>query len=94
MKRAMLILIIISISLILLGALVMLLALVGANWNFRLIFAGETESFAYTVSEDFSDITVNGDTPDVRFLPSENGERRVDIVRRKNGYEYSSFGSG
>ena len=78
MKRATKLWLLIAAALILIGLLVLLAAAAIHQWDFTVFtFAEKKEEITFSISETFRDITVESDTEDITFVPSEDGKCRV-----------------
>lgn len=64
---------VIAASLMVLGMVILLLTAHAVNWN----FAGFSTSVYNKVDSEFDSISINTDTADIEFLPSDNGNCRV-----------------
>ena len=69
---------ILSLSLLLLGASLFIGGMTMLNWNFKALSTVKYETNEYTVTEEFSSIRIKTDTARVILVPSEDG--RVSVV--------------
>lgn len=69
--------------LILFGALLFVCAMSLNGWDFDKLSTLEYEAKTFVLEEAFSDLSIETDTGDIRFLPSEDGSRRVVICEQK-----------
>lgn len=82
MTRALKIWLITAALLILLGALLFVGVMAAAGWDLSGL-SGTVEQGSIPVGEAFERIVINGDTQDLRILPSEDGVCRVDYALRR-----------
>ncbi|MBE6635802.1 MAG: DUF4097 domain-containing protein [Ruminococcaceae bacterium] len=64
-------------AVMLMGCILFLVALTMSGCSFVNIFSDKLDTNSYDITESFSDISVNADTADITFLPSEDGICRV-----------------
>ena len=67
----------IAIGLVAIGAAIFVGAMALAHWDFGSFGAAKFETNTYVISEDFRGISIEGDTEDITFLRSEDGQCRV-----------------
>lgn len=77
MKMNVLIPVIIAVSLIITGLAFCACALFLENFDFKKLATDRYQSETYTVTEDFTNIEINVDTDDIKFLPSDDGICKV-----------------
>ena len=71
-------------SLVLFGAILFLGAMAAMGWNFGKLSTSKYETNTYEIAEAFEAISVNINTADIEFLPSESGEYSVVCYEREN----------
>lgn len=80
--------------LLLTGCIIFGSAMTTMKWDFNKLSTEKLETTEYVLNEDFNSISINTDTADVFFLPSENNkvkvvcyefEKQKHIVEAKNG---------
>ncbi|MBQ8746680.1 MAG: DUF4097 family beta strand repeat protein [Clostridia bacterium] len=71
----------------------LVLVLVGFGMNGFRLPTHVSETNTYTVTEDFSDISVNIETADVRFLPAE-GETCTAVCKEQQKYRFAVTSDG
>lgn len=82
METATKVLLIIAACLIVLGSLLFVTVMSVAKWDFTVLGA-KYETIVYTPSADFNSISVNTDTADVFFAPSEDESCRVVCLEQE-----------
>ena len=70
-------LIIISVLLIVIGTALFAVAACSVGWDFTKLGAGKYETNTHEISEDFTDISINTNTADIVFIPSNDGVCKV-----------------
>lgn len=78
MKKAGMIWLIVAASLILLGAIGMVVTMSMSDWQFSKLGSTSYGTKVHTVNEEFRDLLVKTDTADLRFALSEDGVCRVE----------------
>ena len=63
--------------LIVIGAIAFAAAMSACGWNFTKPNTKQYETVTYAVKENFSDISIDADSADIFFVPSEDGECKV-----------------
>ena len=66
-----------SFSLILLGSITFTATACAVNWDFSKFSTVELETNTYTFTESFQNLSIDVNTADLTFLPSDNGESKV-----------------
>jgi len=77
MKKATVVWIIVASALVVLGGLLFVGAMSINKWNFRSLSTVRYETNTYEIADDFNGISINTDTADITFLPSEDGKTKV-----------------
>ena len=77
MSKATKIWLIIAASLVLLGIIIFTVVMTVLKWDFRKLSTVKYETNTYTVTEDFNDISINTNTADIVFLPSDDGTFKI-----------------
>ena len=85
MRKSTKIWLVIAICLILVGCSMMAVTLHSLNWDLSGLDTGKYETNAYTVSQPFSNISVDTDTAEVIFALSPDGKCRVECFEEENG---------
>lgn len=80
MKKGKKVSFIVAAVLIVLGVVISGLGFWGMGFNFRALNTEDIVSTSYEIKEPFREISVEADTADVFFLPSEDGVCRVECV--------------
>lgn len=88
MKKSKKVAIIAAIVMLIVGSLISIGALVSLNFDFLKLSSGNFVTNTYTIDDDFSDIFVNGDVCDIRFVPAENNVCKV-ICNENDNILYS-----
>ena len=70
--------------LLLIGAALIVRALAANGWSFSAVFSAEYETRTVRVDGEFSRINVRGELENVVFVPSDDGECRVEFSERKH----------
>ena len=71
-------------SLVLFGTVIFLGVMTMLNWNFSKLSTDSYETNTYEINESFSGISVNTNTADIRFLPSDDEKCSVVCYEKKN----------
>lgn len=69
--------IIIASSLIVAGILVFVVAITASNFNFNQMLNSKYETNTYEITDSFDSFSIDVDTADIRFVPSEDGKCKV-----------------
>lgn len=69
---------------VLLGCIIFGGAMSVIKWDFTKLSTNKYETNNYEINEAFSSVSVNTDTADVSFLPSENSKCSVECYEQKN----------
>lgn len=77
MGKSMIIWIIIGVALILVGGLFIAGTISSIQWDFSKLSTNKTESNTYEIKEKFSDISINTESADITFVPSEDKTCKV-----------------
>lgn len=77
MRKATVVWIIVASALVVLGGLLFVGAMSINKWNFRSLSTVRYETNMYEIADDFDEISVDTDTADITFLPSENENTKV-----------------
>ena len=86
MKKGTKIWLIVATVLVLAGAVLFVLALQMARFDFAKLSGAEYSTNTHTVTEEFDGIWIDTDTADVKLLPSEDGTVRVETTDREKLY--------
>jgi len=81
MTRTIKIWLILAASLITLGILVIALGMSFGSWE---LGTNKYETNSYEINESFGKISINTDTADIVFLPSEDGKCKIDCYEKSN----------
>lgn len=84
MNKATKIWLIIAASSVLLGLIMFAGVMTVLKWDFTKLSTTKYETNTYSVAEDFSSISINTDTADIVFLPSDDGKCKIVAVEDKN----------
>lgn len=71
-------------SLVLIGIIIFGGIMSMLKWDFTKLSTNKQETNEYEIAEDFKSISVNTDTADIIFVPSENSKCTVVCYERKN----------
>lgn len=74
---------IIATSFMLVGMIVFASVMTILGWDFKKLETAEFETSSYEIDESFSSISINADTSDIVFVPSENQESKVVCYTEK-----------
>ena len=69
--------IIIASSLIVAGILVFVVAITASNFNFNQMLNSKYETNTYEITDSFDSFSIDVDTADIKFVPSEDGKCKV-----------------
>ena len=83
MKTITKVLLITAALLVLVGALIFVGTLAKNDWNVASLGEGDYETRSYDVPEDFRSVDIRSDTENISFLPSGDGNCRVEITEKK-----------
>lgn len=83
MKMATKIWLIIAFFLVAVGFLMFGVVMKKYNWDFSKLLYEKYETNAYEIGEEFSNISINTDTADIEFKPSDNEKCRVECYEEK-----------
>ncbi len=86
MKKGTMIWLIVAAALVLAGAVLFMLALQMARFDFSAFDRTKYETNTHTVIEEFGSISIDTDTADVKLLPSEDGSVCVETVDEEKLY--------
>lgn len=84
MSKSMKIWIIIAIVLILIGGLIFGGTMSAIKWDFKKLGTNKIETNTYEVTEKFNNISINSESTDVIFMPSDNKECKVVCTEETN----------
>lgn len=77
-------------SLVISGALLFAAVMTVCGWDFRKLNTSEFVNSSYEIAEEFYGVSVDSDTADIVFLPSDDGKCRVDCHEfEKSNHEVS-----
>lgn len=79
---------IVAASLVLLGGIVFTVAMSEYHWDFSKLSTENYETHTYTISDEFSGISIHTNTADIIFAPSDNANSKV--VCYESDKEYHS----
>ncbi len=77
MKRQTKIWIIIAASLVVIGAILFAGVMWALDWDFTKLSTDKYKTNTYEINEDFSAVSIDADTADIKFLLADNGKCRV-----------------
>lgn len=75
---------IIAAVLIILGGIIFTVTMTGSHWDFKNLSSSSYETNTYQISESFTDISMNTNTADIRFLPSGDDTTSVVFYESQN----------
>ena len=84
MKKSTIVWLIVAASLILLGAIIFGGVIMALKFDFSKLNTTKFETNTHTVSDSFDSITIDTDTADITFLPSEDESCKVVCHEQKN----------
>ncbi|MBQ9780806.1 MAG: DUF4097 family beta strand repeat protein [Clostridia bacterium] len=84
MKRAKKIWLITAASLLMLGCVIFVAVMTMLNWDFTKLSTSNYETNTHKISEAFRDISVETNTADITFVPTENAECFVECFEQEN----------
>lgn len=70
--------------LVVLGTMIFALTACSANWSFKTLFSGNGVTNTHEIAEEFSNISIETDTADIRLVLSDDGKCKVVCHERKN----------
>lgn len=73
-----------AILLIVVGGVIFSAAMTALGWDFMRLNTSTYETNTYTVREDFDNITINTDTADIRFVPTQDGRCEAVCYERED----------
>ncbi len=73
-----------AVSLVLIGCMIFGGTMSMIKWDFTKLSTTKVETNTYNVSEKFNDISINTETADIIFLPSEDKECKVVCIEEVN----------
>ncbi len=76
--------VVIAISLILIGAIMFVWAMLQYDWDFSKLNTQKYETNTYDIREEFGSISINTDTADIKFLASTDEICKVVCYEQKN----------
>jgi DUF4097 and DUF4098 domain-containing protein YvlB len=82
------ILLIIAIVLLLVGITVIMLSIAANGWDFSMFKSSSHEIITHNISEGIRDISIDTDTANVIFIPSDNNEYKV-VCRDARGLKHN-----
>ena len=77
-------LIIIAVALVLVGSIIFCVMMAAVKWDFSKLGTVKYESNTYEVNEEFSNISLDTDTEDIFFVPSDDGKCKVVCYESEN----------
>lgn len=72
--------VIVATVLILAGAVLGVAVMAGNHWDFRRLDTADYETNIHEITTDFSHISMDTDTADIRFVPAEDGRCKVECI--------------
>ena len=84
MSRAIKIWLIVATSLVLIGGIVFAGVMATLQWDFTKLSTNKYETNEYEITEGFSAISIDVDTTDVKFVPSEDSQCSVSCYEQTN----------
>lgn len=79
-----------ALSLVILGLILLTVIMAVNHWDFTKLSNVKFETNTYTATRDFSNISVNSDTADIRFQPSDN-ENCVIVCYEEENAKHSVY---
>ena len=76
--------------LVIFGIVILVLRIGSVDWDFSKLGTGKYETNTYTINDEFGDISIEANTADIIFLPSDDGACRVSCYeeeRQKHSVE-------
>lgn len=84
MRKAVIVWLIIAVCLVILGMAVLGWTACSMGWDFSKLDAGRYETNIYEMKEEFSNISINTDTANIVFAPSDDENCKVVCYEEKN----------
>jgi hypothetical protein len=75
---------IIAAILIILGGIIFTVTMTGSHWDFKNLSSSSYETNTYQISDSFTDVSMNTNTADIRFLPSGDDTTSVVFYESQN----------
>lgn len=85
---------IVAFALILIGFISFIAVMTVLKWDFTKLSTVKYETNIYEITEDFSSISINTDTEDITFLPSENGKCEIVCFEHINSKHSAAVKDG
>ena len=64
-------------NLAVIGAIALIVAMAANGWELSALGSGEYDTTEYEIHEEFQRVSIQSDTEDIAFVPSEDGKCRV-----------------
>ncbi len=71
---------IVALVLMLAGATLFVTVMAGNHWDFTILNTSDMETNMHEITADFSHIVMDTDTADIRFVPAEDGQCKVECT--------------
>jgi DUF4097 and DUF4098 domain-containing protein YvlB len=84
MKKSAKIWLIIASLLVIIGAVMFAVSLIAYNGDFTKFATAKYQTNMHEISEEFADISIDTDTANIVFLPSDDGKCKVECHEREN----------
>ena len=84
MKKSAKIWLIIASLLVIIGAVMFAVSLIAYNGDFTKFTTAKYQTNTHEISEEFADISIDTDTANIVFLPSDDGKCKVECYEREN----------
>ena len=68
----------IAVLCVIVGAVLFVIGAASVGWDFTKLGTEKYENNSYEITEEFADISINTDTADIVFLPSDDGKCKVE----------------
>ena len=94
MKNSMKKWMLIAVFMILLGCAAFVGALASSNWDFAALGHSKYGTVSYEITEEFQNITVEGDTEDIEFVRSDDETCRVTFFEREKELHTAEVNDG
>lgn len=84
MSKKIIVWLVVAVSFILISGIVFVGTMSALNWDFMRLNTTQYETNAYTINEQFKNISVNTNTIDVLFLKSDDNVCKIETIELKN----------
>jgi DUF4097 and DUF4098 domain-containing protein YvlB len=94
MKKSAKIWLIIASLLVIIGAVMFAVSLIAYNGDFSKFATAKYQTNTHEISEEFKDISIDTDTANIVFLPSDDGKCKVECYERENETHFVKVENG